>query len=305
MTRVMIRTAVLVFILSPVAGAQSVPPTVEQNKAAIEQRLRAGGGGRLVAAVETRVTTGRPYSAEAVTESLQVLGDGNRISRRNVTRVYRDNDGRTRRVQSGPAGEMITIWDPVSSTSFTLDPATKTAYQSPLLGFAYASPSGATGGRGGGFARSPNPALAADEQSKVEEARRRGTERAPHVEMAETSREAAGQMKKVLELAASGGGNITREDLGQQNIEGVLATGTRSTTIIPAGAIGNLQEIRVVSEQWFSPELEVLVLTRHSDPRVGETIYRLTNIVRGYPDPSLFMVPADYTIKQRGVKTPE
>ena len=110
--------------------------------------------------------------------------------------------------------------------------------------------------------------------------------------MAETSREASAQMKQVIERSVSGGGKTTKEDLGQQNIEGVMATGTRMTTVIPAGGIGNLQEIRIVSEQWFSPDLEVLVLTKHSDPRVGETVYRLMNIVRAQPDPALFMVPA-------------
>ena len=77
------------------------------------------------------------------------------------------------------------------------------------------------------------------------------------------------------------------------------------TTVIPAGGIGNLQEIRIVSEQWFSPDLEVLVLTKHSDPRVGETVYRLMNIVRAQPDPALFMVPGDYTIQERGVRRPQ
>ena len=97
----------------------------------------------------------------------------------------------------------------------------------------------------------------------------------------------------------------TRDNLGQHNIEGVIATGTRSTTVIPAGGIGNLQEIRIISEQWFSPELELLVLTKHSDPRVGVTVYRLTNIVRAEPDPALFMIPGDYTIKERGVRQPQ
>ena len=67
--------------------------------------------------------------------------------------------------------------------------------------------------------------------------------------------------------------------------------------VIPAGGVGNAQPITVVSEQWFSPDLQVLLMTRHSDPRTGETNYRLTNIVRGEPDRSLFDVPADYTIK--------
>jgi hypothetical protein len=78
-----------------------------------------------------------------------------------------------------------------------------------------------------------------------------------------------------------------------------MATGTRTTTTLPAGEIGNAQEIKVVSEQWFSDELQVLVMTKHSDPRSGETIYRLTNILRAEPDPSLFTVPADYTIQER------
>jgi hypothetical protein len=38
-------------------------------------------------------------------------------------------------------------------------------------------------------------------------------------------------------------------------------------------------------------------MTKHSDPRFGETVYRLTNISRTEPDASLFQVPADYKIK--------
>ena len=287
--------------------AGTMAPT-ERDKVAIEQRAAAGGGrGMLMATVETRITPGRPYSAEAVTESLQVLGDGNRISRKTSVHVFRDNEGRTRREQSGPTGDSITIWDPVAATSYTLDPATKTAFKSGLMAFKTPmTAGGAAGGRGGGggamIARTPVPAQG---DAKTDEMRRREKETAARVEMAETSREASSQMKQVLERAASGGGTTTREDLGQQMIEGVNATGTRNTTVIPAGAIGNAQEIRIVSEQWFSPDLEVLVMTRHNDPRVGETIYRLANIVRAEPDPALFTVPGDYTIKQRGVRQPE
>ena len=90
----------------------------------------------------------------------------------------------------------------------------------------------------------------------------------------------------------------TTESLGQQAIGGVTAEGTRTTTVIAAGAIGNQQEIRIVSEQWFSPDLQVLVMTRHSDPRSGETTYRLSNIIRAEPGAGLFDVPPDYTIKE-------
>ena len=91
-------------------------------------------------------------------------------------------------------------------------------------------------------------------------------------------------------------GQSVREDLGTSTIEGLPATGTRTTTTIAAGAIGNVQPIKIVSEEWFSPDLQVLVLTKHNDPRSGETVYRLLNVVRAEPDPSLFAVPADEPI---------
>lgn len=310
-------------VAAQTATAPSVTTPVEREKMAIEQIAAGRGGVRsVIAPVETRITTGKPYSAEAVTESLQVLGDGNRISKKSVTRVYRDNDGRTRREQFDADGtaRTITISDPVGQVSYTLNPQTKTGFQSSIValrsvnvttpsggfargggggtgtGEAVARGGGGGGGRGGAAVAETQPENAVRMRAKVEEAR------AAVVEQAATSNAAATQAKQVIELAASGGGQTTRENLAEQVIEGVRATGTRSTTVIPAGAIGNMNEIKVVSEQWFSPDLDVLVLTKHSDPRVGETIYRLTNIVRAQPDPNLFVAPADYTIKGRTVR---
>ena len=97
----------------------------------------------------------------------------------------------------------------------------------------------------------------------------------------------------------------SKEDLGRQIVEGVTATGTRMTWTIPAGAIGNLQPIKIVSEQWLSPELQLLVLTKHADPRTGDNIYRLQNIVRAEPDRSLFTLPPDYTLKESGIRKEE
>jgi hypothetical protein len=87
-------------------------------------------------------------------------------------------------------------------------------------------------------------------------------------------------------------------------VEGVMADGKRVTTVLPAGAIGNQQPITVLTEQWFSPDLEILVMTRHSDPRSGDTTYTVTNIVRAEPQGSLFDVPADYTIVGSPYKEP-
>jgi hypothetical protein len=92
--------------------------------------------------------------------------------------------------------------------------------------------------------------------------------------------------------------NEVKEDLGKQTIEGVVAEGTRTTVTIPAGEIGNERAIEIVSERWYSPELQLVVMTRHSDPRSGEMTYKLTNINRAEPAKSLFEVPAGYTVKE-------
>ena len=88
------------------------------------------------------------------------------------------------------------------------------------------------------------------------------------------------------------------ESLGTRTIEGVEAEGTRATITIPAGQIGNDRPIEIVSERWFSNALQVVLMSKHSDPRMGDSVYRLTNIKRSEPDASLFKVPSDYAVKE-------
>ena len=92
--------------------------------------------------------------------------------------------------------------------------------------------------------------------------------------------------------------NSNTESLGKQMIEGIEAEGKRTVTTIPVGAIGNERAIEIVSESWFSPELQTVIMSKRTDPTSGETTYRLTNIRRGEPDASLFQVPSDYTVKE-------
>jgi len=87
------------------------------------------------------------------------------------------------------------------------------------------------------------------------------------------------------------------ESLGSQIIEGVLAQGKRTVTRLPAGAVGNSAPLELTVETWYSAELQVVVLGKRNDPRVGEITYRLTNIKRAEPASSLFEVPADYRIE--------
>lgn len=100
-------------------------------------------------------------------------------------------------------------------------------------------------------------------------------------------------------------GEFVEEKLAPRTIENVRAEGIRRTLTIPAGQIGNLLPIKVASEEWTSPDLKVLVLTQHSDPRIGESSYRLLNIIRAEPNPSFFQVPPDYTVRETGIRKME
>ena len=107
-----------------------------------------------------------------------------------------------------------------------------------------------------------------------------------------------------LRGSAAGGGGEQHSDeaLVSRTIKGVRAEGHRTTTTIPAGAIGNEWPITTTSEEWTSPELQVLVLTDRKDPRNGDSTYRLVHVVRNEPDASLFQVPSDYTVKETGIR---
>src|SRR5262249_34990747 len=108
-------------------------------------------------------------------------------------------------------------------------------------------------------------------------------------------------LKKKLEMVRTGKTDADprkKESLGTQTIEGVNAEGTRATLTIPAGKVGNTLPIEVVDETWYSPELQIIVMLKHRDPRSAETTYRMTNINRGEPDRSLFEVPVDYAVAE-------
>jgi len=285
-----------VFVLlgfAATAGAQ-VLVHERSEKAAKEQQLQvlmektAATGVHV--SVETKPVLGAPYSAEAVSESVQVLADGNRIVRRSASRVYRDGKGRTRREELGPDGQVLTIAisDPASGTSFMFDPAANVARRTGVATFISEAgvALGATPKKEITLTISPD-AKAHAELKAAQEAELKAMQQAAAAAHAELKAAQEAELKAMQH----------KEDLREQVMEGVMAKGTRTTTVIPAAAIGNEQPITVTSEEWFSPELKVLVMTKHADPRSGETTYRLTDITRGEPDASLFELPAGVTIK--------
>jgi len=84
--------------------------------------------------------------------------------------------------------------------------------------------------------------------------------------------------------------------LGTRLIENISAVGRLTRTTIPAGQIGNDRPIEITDERWESPDLRVVLLSRHHDPRTGDVDYRLTGIQRTEPTAALFSVPSEYTI---------
>jgi len=91
----------------------------------------------------------------------------------------------------------------------------------------------------------------------------------------------------------------TTTNLGSQTIQGLTVTGTLSTRVIPAGKMGNDQAITITDEKWYSPDLQMVILTKHVDPRNGETDFAMQNISRTAPDASLFAPPSSYAITTR------
>lgn len=235
--------------------------------------------------LEARVVKGMPYSAEIVTDSVQTLADGNRIVQRRTGRVYRDGEGRVRREEDRPTGgPTVSITDPVAGTSFTLDPANRVARATPSIA---------------GYNLTLNLTKLAGQLDALGGAgRTSGTLDLSSYQAPPPTWEFRGRGGR----GGPGGESQSEEKLPDRVIEGVLASGVRRTTTIEKGAIGNEQPIKIVSEEWTSPELQILVMTDFTDPRTGRSTYRLLKISRLAPDQALFQVPPDYTVQRgRGV----
>jgi hypothetical protein len=86
-------------------------------------------------------------------------------------------------------------------------------------------------------------------------------------------------------------GSAGLEDLGKQSIGGMETVGTRETTVIPTGAIGNNSPLLTNREFWYSPQLGVNLISRRQDPRFGTQIFEVTAIALGEPDAKLFAIP--------------
>lgn len=257
---------------------------------------------------------GAPYSAEAATETIQILADGNRIVNRTCNKSYRDSEGRTRvEITPGATGawmpdtkpfSMTMIDDPVSGEHITLNNNNKQATRFSFKG-AGATPGGLTSAtsstgtvrnvttmvmRSSGDATVPMPPLPAPTPMAA------GRANATYVQSG-----AGVNVHVSTFLSSDVKADVKTESLGKQMIEGVECTGTKETSTIPAGTVGNERAIETVTEHWYSPDLRQEVLTKTTDPRFGETTYRLGNITRAEQPRSLFEIPPDYKLEEPAV----
>lgn len=209
--------------------------------------------------VHGKTVTGAPFSASFSTETTQTLADGNQIQRSATGSIARDSQGRTRRDTTLPAiGPWAAAGNASPQMTFINDPVAGTQYT-----------------------LDANRKVAHKTPSHDHEG---------HVfsKQALTGRAFAEERQK----------ETTTTSLGTQTINGVSAQGTRITRTIPAGEIGNQKPIVITIEKWYSPDLQETVMTKRSDPRMGETVFQLTNIQRAEPAATLFQVPADYTVDE-------
>ena len=237
--------------------------------------LDGSGPGESGAGIIRAGVKNAPFSADVIIENSHTLADGNHISQTVNSKVYRDSEGRTRREQAvnlnglapdANMQQMVFINDPVAGVSYSLNAKERTGTKFVRLGDARGSQRSTqdAAGRGPGFRPRENSA--------------------------------SGQGGRGTGRLYAANRNLKTELLGRQTIEGVPADGRRTTMTIPAGQAGNDQAILIVVENWYSPDLQTTVLSKHSDPRIGETVTRLANIGRAEPAHTLFEAPADYKI---------
>jgi hypothetical protein len=209
-----------------------------------------------------------PYSATEESSLVQTLSDGTHITPKpHTSKTYRDSLGRTRDEQfcasnssDQEAMMVVIIRDPVAGVGYVLDVQNHIAHR---------------------FAGTPKPGTA----------RPLVTPGSVRDAVTATLPDRPSPSGSAKERPSS-----ESEPLGTQTIEGLAAEGTRTTETIPANTQNNDKDMKIVSETWLSSELKTMILRKADDPRSGESTWRLKDINLSEPDPSLFRLPADYTV---------
>lgn len=213
-----------------------------------------------------KAVKGAPFSAQVIFENTQTLANGVHVAHKMTGTLYRDSEGRTRQeLPRDGAPEIVLINDRVGGVLYNLHMFQHTVSKVNISN------------------QQPNRELE-ERHRQRENQEREQMEKSKGVAIKREGRE-IGPERRV-------------ESLGVQTFEGVQAEVTRFTITIPAGMEGNDQPFAIVSERWYSPDLQIVVMGKRSDPRMGDMVYRLANINRGEPARELFEAPADFTVTE-------
>jgi hypothetical protein len=214
-----------------------------------------------------KTVKGAPFSATATSETTSTLQDGSVIHRTSQVSMYRDSQGRSRHEAT------FTGFGPLTASG---TPKKMVMISDPVAGVH----------------------IMLDDEQKV------AHQSALHVHgvnsaNAQSAPALEGKMQERMQKEEAAG-LLKNESLGTQTINGILAEGTRTTHIIPAGQIGNEKALQVVSERWYSADLQIVLKSTRTDPRTGTTTYTITSIQRTEPAAALFAVPAGYSVQAGG-----
>jgi hypothetical protein len=258
---------VLALATAPLAIAQNedapppLPPPPHGGMGMMRGPGPMGEGGGLFHSEfgEGKVVKGAPMSAQLVVTRDTTLTDGNHIHNVTTTMIYRDAEGRVRR-EIGMQLNTPSTGAVKRDMIVIMDPVSGNRY---ML----------------------NPDNKTARQMPV------------HPPKLSAPSGAAPSGATPPRASSMGDSNSVTSSLGTKTISGLQAEGTRVVRTIPAGQIGNEKPIEVVTERWVSTDLQVPLLTTHTDPMVGSVSSTLTNISRVEPDASLFVVPPDYKVE--------
>ncbi len=271
---------------------------------------------------------GAPYAAEVISETVQKLSDGNTISNKMTSMSYRDSQGRTREERRNSKGENTEITISRSADELvTLNVKNKTATKIAAR-FSFETK---LNGKVPGEIVTEKVTKLKDGAEIIEletsGADAKNGERRVIVKRLEKGQDDknAGTQSKTLTVDVRGpdaqhmvfkgamdepfmrlfgdakwASKRQTKALGSRDFDGVKAEGKLVSYEIPAGEIGNALAIVVTDESWTSPELQITVYSKHSDPRSGERIYRLSNLKRNEVPAAMFEIPADYTVRDMG-----
>ena len=282
------RLAIAAASLSLVTFVQPCTSFAQTNShaSALPKRNSAPSGvmmGSVIAVTSTlgiRSITGEPFSAEEESERSQVLADGTHVSQTAKVHNYRDSEGRTRsegvpaQLQDGGSfPTIVNISDPVAGVRYILETRRQLARRYPI----------------------PTPG---ENRPRVQPPQSDATNqpaptRARHAPL-QTSTDSADEPVRR---------RMSHVSLGTQTIEGIETKGLQTTITIPVGAEGNDRPIEIVCENWESPELKLMMLTKCTDPLHGDHTTRVVTIDRSEPDASLFQVPPDFKIEDQQIRS--